>query len=181
MTRAASSLTLTQRCARVRLLVVDVDGVMTDGRITYTDQGAEIKAFYVRDGSGLKLWMGLGRQVGIISGRRSLVVERRAQELGIEAVIQGAADKKAALAQMCDELGVSQDEVAAIGDDIVDVPMMQPAVLAVAVADACAEAKAHADYVTQAVGGRGAIREVIELILRAQGEWSKIVARYCSD
>jgi 3-deoxy-D-manno-octulosonate 8-phosphate phosphatase (KDO 8-P phosphatase) len=177
----ASNTTLTQRCARITLLVLDVDGVMTDGRITYTDQGSEIKAFNVRDGSGLKLWMGLGRQVGIISGRRSLVVERRAQELGIASVVQGSADKKAALAQMIGDLGVTSDQVASIGDDIVDVPMLRASGLAVAVADACAEAKGHADYVTQAGGGRGAVREVIELILRAQGEWQKIVARYCRD
>src|SRR5437764_15421676 len=91
---------LPERCARIALLVLDVDGVLTDGRIVYTDQGTEIKAFHVRDGSGLKLWMRLGRQVGIISGRQSLIVERRAQELGIAAVIQGADDKKAALLQM---------------------------------------------------------------------------------
>src|SRR5260221_10097239 len=103
MTRFATKLTLPERCARIAMLVLDVDGVLTDGRIVYTDQGAELKAFHVRDGSGLKLWTALGRRAGIITGRRSLIVERRAHELGINAVIQGTDDKKAALGQMIAE------------------------------------------------------------------------------
>lgn len=179
--RPRAEISLPQRCARIAMLVLDVDGVMTDGRIVYTDQGAEVKAFHVRDGSGLKLWMTLGKKAGIITGRRSLIVERRAQELGITAVIQGADDKKAALVQMTAALGVPLDEVCGMGDDLVDVPLLRACGLAVAVADACAEAKEEADYVTQARGGRGAVREVIELILRAQGSWQTIVARYRKD
>ena len=174
-------MTANQRCARIEMLVLDVDGVLTDGKIVYTDQGAEIKAFHVRDGSGLKLWTALGKKVGIISGRRSIIVERRARELGIAAVIQGADDKKAALVQMIGPLGLTLDEVCAVGDDIVDVPLLRSCGLAAAVADACPEAKEDADYVTQASGGRGAVREVIELILRAQGRWQTIVARYRNE
>ncbi|MSQ95015.1 MAG: HAD-IIIA family hydrolase [Gemmataceae bacterium] len=169
---------LPERLARIEMLVCDVDGVLTDGRIVYTDRGDEIKAFHVRDGSGLKLWTSLGKHAGIITGRRSAIVERRAEELGIHAVVQGAADKKAALVQMLAQLGLKREEVCVVGDDIVDLPMLRVAGLAVAVADACLEAKEDADYVTQAPGGGGAVREVIELILRAQGSWQAIVARY---
>jgi 3-deoxy-D-manno-octulosonate 8-phosphate phosphatase (KDO 8-P phosphatase) len=176
-----TNLTLPQRCARIAMLVLDVDGVLTDGRVVYSDQGAELKAFHVRDGSGLKLWTGLGRHAGIITGRRSLIVERRAQELGINSVIQGADDKKAALLQMIADVGVTLDQVCAIGDDLPDVPMLRACGLAAAVADACEETKEDADYVTQAAGGGGAVREVIELILRAQGEWQSIVARYRNE
>ncbi len=170
-------MTLIERCARIEVLVLDVDGVLTDGRIVYTDAGEEIKAFHVRDGSGLKFWEAEGKKSGIITGRRSAIVERRAKELGIAHVTQGVSDKKAALVTMLAELGVSAERVAAVGDDIVDVPVLRTCGLAVAVADACAEAKEDADYVTEAPGGRGAVREVIELILRAQGRWPAIVAR----
>jgi 3-deoxy-D-manno-octulosonate 8-phosphate phosphatase (KDO 8-P phosphatase) len=169
---------LPERCARITTLVLDVDGVLTDGGIVYTDQGAEIKTFHVRDGAGLKLWTSLGRKAAIITGRRSPIVERRAKELDMAAVVQGADDKGDALRRVATELSVKLDEVCAVGDDIVDVPVLRACGLAVAVADACVEAKEDADYVTQAAGGRGAVREVIELILRAQGEWQKIVARY---
>jgi 3-deoxy-D-manno-octulosonate 8-phosphate phosphatase (KDO 8-P phosphatase) len=173
--------TLVQRCARIEMLVLDVDGVLTDGRIIYTDAGEEMKAFHVRDGSGLKLWTSQGKKAGIITGRRSSIVERRAKELGITAVIQGADDKKAALDEMLKSLGLTPDQVCAIGDDIVDLAVLRACGLAVAVADACVEAKDDADYVTQARGGRGAVREVIELILRAQGIWPEVVARYRNE
>ncbi len=172
---------LAERCARIEMLVLDVDGVLTDGCIRYTDQGAEIKAFHARDGSGLKLWTTLGKKAGIITGRRSVIVQRRADELGIQAVTQGADDKQAALALMLKAQGVTPEQACAIGDDIVDLPLLRTCGLAVAVADACPEAKEDADYVTQAAGGRGAVREVIEWILRAQGSWQTIVARYRRD
>jgi len=169
---------LPRRLSRIELLVLDVDGVLTDGRIVYTDAGAELKAFHVRDGSGLKLWTSLGKKAGIITGRRSAIVQRRADELGITAVIQGAADKKTALVQMLAELNLSAERACAIGDDLPDLPMLRACGLAVAVADGCAEAKEDADYVTQAAGGCGAVREVIEWILRAQGVWQELVGRY---
>jgi 3-deoxy-D-manno-octulosonate 8-phosphate phosphatase (KDO 8-P phosphatase) len=152
--------------------------VLTDGRIVYSDQGDELKAFHVRDGSGLKIWTSLGKKAGIISGRRSAVVQRRAEELGIGAVTLGADDKKTALAAMLAECKVPAERTCAIGDDIGDLAVLRACGLAVAVADACPEAKEDADYVTQAAGGRGAVRETIELILRAQGIWPSIVARY---
>src|ERR1017187_994293 len=144
-----AKITLVERCARIDMLVLDVDGVLTDGRIVYTDAGEEIKAFHVRDGSGLKLWTALGKKAGIITGRRSAIVERRAKELGVAAVIQGTDDKKSALAEMLKSVGVTAEQTCAVGDDIVDVPMLRASGLAVAVTDACLEAKEDADYVTQ--------------------------------
>src|SRR5262245_34892757 len=116
---------LVQRCARIEMLVLDVDGVLTDGRIVYTDAGEELKAFHVRDGSGLKLWAMSSRKAGIITGRRSAIVERRAKDLDIAKVIQGAADKKTALAEMLRSLGVPAEATCAVGDDIVDVPVLR--------------------------------------------------------
>src|SRR5476649_2355598 len=119
-----------ERCARIELLVLDVDGVLSDGRIVYSDRGEEIKAFHVRDGSGLKLWTSLGKKAGIITGRRSAIVERRAAELGIGAVVQGADDKKSAFVQMVQSLGLKPEQACAIGDDIIDVPMLRACGLA---------------------------------------------------
>jgi len=167
-----------ERCARVEMLVLDVDGVLTDGRIVYTDAGEEMKAFHVRDGSGLKLWSMLGKHAGIITGRRSSIVERRARELDIAHVMQGVDDKKAAFGQMLKAVGMTPEQTCAIGDDIVDLGVLRAAGVAIAVADACAEAKDEADFVTAAPGGSGAVREAIELILRAQGHWQTLVARF---
>jgi 3-deoxy-D-manno-octulosonate 8-phosphate phosphatase (KDO 8-P phosphatase) len=167
-----------ERCARIEMLVLDVDGVLTDGRIVYTDSGEELKAFHVRDGSGLKLWAKLGKHAGIITGRRSSIVERRAKELDIAHVMQGVDDKRAAFEKMVKAAGMTPEQMCAMGDDVVDLGVLRAAGVAIAVADACAEAKEDADYVTTAPGGRGAVREAIELILRAQGHWQTLVARY---
>jgi 3-deoxy-D-manno-octulosonate 8-phosphate phosphatase (KDO 8-P phosphatase) len=169
---------LPERCGRIELLVLDVDGVLTDGRIIYSDAGAELKAFHVRDGSGLKLWTQEGKKAGIITGRNSPIVERRAKELGIATLIQGADNKRAALVQMLDDLRLTPKQACAVGDDILDLPMLRACGLAATVADACQEAKEEADFVTAARGGHGAVREVIEWILRGQGRWEAIVARY---
>ena len=159
------------------MLVVDVDGVLTDGAIVYSDQGAELKSFHVRDGSGLKAWTKLGKKAGIITGRRSPLVQRRADELGFCVVVQGAQDKRAAFDRVLHETGVRAEQVCYVGDDLPDLPLLRRAGLAVAVADACPEAIADAHYVTKAGGGRGAVREVIELVLRAQGHWQALVAK----
>jgi 3-deoxy-D-manno-octulosonate 8-phosphate phosphatase (KDO 8-P phosphatase) len=169
---------LEQRCLPIELLLVDVDGVLTDGRIIYSDAGAELKEFHVRDGSGLKFWLGQGKKAGIITGRRSPVVERRARELGLDVVIQGADDKRAALQRVLHELEVTAAQACYVGDDVPDVPLLRDCGLGVAVADACAEARAAADYITSANGGRGAVREVVELLLRAQGRWPTVLSRY---
>ncbi len=172
------TVTLDERCSRVELLVLDVDGVLTAGRIVYSDRGEEIKAFHVRDGSGLKIWTSLGKRAAIISGRRSPAVQRRAAELGVTPVHQGVEDKAAALAAVLAELGLTADRACCVGDDLPDVPLLRRCGLAVAVADACPEAREDAHFVTAAPGGRGAVREVIERVLRAQGRWQAVVARY---
>jgi len=160
------------------LLVMDVDGVLSDGRIVYSDQGEEIKAFHVRDGSGIKLWLRQGKRAALLTGRQSEIVKRRGAELGITAVIQGADDKLPAFETLLRDQGVTAAQVAYIGDDLPDVPLLRRCGFAATVADGCAEARAAAHYVTQAAGGRGAVREVIELMLRHQGSWQKIVAEY---
>ncbi len=169
---------LNERCQRIALLVLDVDGVLTDGGIVYGTSGDEIKAFHVRDGSGLKAWTGLGKRAGIISGRTSATVQRRAAELGLHAVVQGVEDKRAAFDVMLREFGLTDAQVCYVGDDLPDLPLLDRAGLAVAVADGCDEARASAHYVTRRSGGRGAVREVIELVLRAQGLWPDVVARF---
>jgi 3-deoxy-D-manno-octulosonate 8-phosphate phosphatase (KDO 8-P phosphatase) len=168
---------LHRRCRPIELLLLDVDGVLTDGRIVYSDAGAELKAFHVRDGSGLKLWLRDGKRAGILTGRTSPVVVRRATELGLTAVVQGAEDKRSAYAALLAEQRVTADQVCYVGDDLPDVPLLRRSGLAVAVADACGEARRAAHYVTRAAGGRGAVREVIELVLRSQGRWQDVLAR----
>jgi 3-deoxy-D-manno-octulosonate 8-phosphate phosphatase (KDO 8-P phosphatase) len=163
--------TLRERCAAIEVLVVDVDGVLTAGGIIYGGADLEIKQFHVRDGSGLKHWHQAGKRSGLITGRSAPLVARRAAELGIGLVVQGAADKLPAYRNLLAEAGVTAEAVCYVGDDLPDVPPMQACGLAAAVADACAEARAVAHYISGAAGGRGAVREVIELILRCQGRW----------
>ncbi len=169
---------LADRCRAIELLVLDVDGVLTDGSIVYSDSGAELKTFHVRDGSALKIWQLVGRQSAIITGRQSRVVDVRAAEVGVGTVLQGAADKRAAYRQLLAATGVAPEKVCCVGDDLPDLPLLRRCGLPVAVADACADVTADARYVTRAAGGRGAVREVIELILRCQGRWQTVVERY---
>jgi 3-deoxy-D-manno-octulosonate 8-phosphate phosphatase (KDO 8-P phosphatase) len=162
----------------IRLLICDVDGVLTDGGIIYGTDGLEIKKFHVRDGSGLKFWIRAGHQAAVLSGRESPVVERRAAELGIRLVEQGAKEKLPALERILAAADCPAAEAAYIGDDLPDLPVFHKVGLRVAVADAVAELRREADLVTRAAGGRGAVRELIELLLKAQGRWSGIMARY---
>ncbi len=171
-------MTLAERCLAIELLLLDVDGVLTEGSIVYGDDGTELKAFHVRDGSGLKVWELLGKRAALISGRRSPVVEVRAAELGIRPVVQGAADKLAVYREILAAGPWRIEQVCAIGDDIPDLGLLRNCGLAVAVADACSDVIADAHYVTRAAGGRGAVREVIELILRCQGHWAGVVERF---
>ncbi len=155
----------------IRLLVLDVDGVMTDGRIYLDGRGEEIKVFDVKDGYGLSRLMRAGVEVAIITGRSSPAVARRAEELGINEVHQGVADKGALLDEILRKRGLDQAEVCCVGDDLPDLPLLNRAGLAVAVADAAAEVRAAATLITKSKGGRGAVREVCELILSAGGLW----------
>lgn len=172
---------LADRCGGIELLVLDVDGVLTDGGILYADDGAELKQFHVRDGSGLKIWQYLGKRTAIITGRASKVVTVRAAELGIAPVYQGTPEKMAAFRELLAAGGLRPEQVCFVGDDVPDLPLLLSAGLAVAVADACPEVRAAAHYVTRAAGGRGAVRETIELILRCQGAWQQVVERFRSE
>ena len=169
MSLAAGDAALRERARRVRLLVLDVDGVLTDGRLHIGADGEHVKVFHVRDGSGLVALRRAGIAVAIISGRESGAVTRRAQELGIEHVLQGVGDKGPALDALLARLGVEAAAVGCVGDDTPDVPMLERAGLAVAVADAHAAAKAAAHWVTTRPGGHGAVREVCDLLLDARG------------
>ncbi|MBV9926501.1 MAG: HAD hydrolase family protein [Acidobacteria bacterium] len=164
--------------ARVRLLLLDCDGVLTDGRITPVEGGEELKSFHTRDGHGLVMLHRAGLRSGIISGRRSRLVELRAADLGISFVRQGALDKVEAFESLMSEAGVEPAHAAYVGDDVVDVPLMRRCGFAVAVADATEETRAAAHYVTRLPGGFGAVREVCELILKAQGRWEELMKRY---
>jgi 3-deoxy-D-manno-octulosonate 8-phosphate phosphatase (KDO 8-P phosphatase) len=157
-----------ERARRVRLLVLDVDGVLTDGRLHFTARGEETKVFHVRDGSGIVAVQRAGVAVAIISGRASEAVTRRANELGIQHVFQGISDKQVALDGLLARLGVSPDALACVGDDTPDLPMLERATLAVAVADAHPTARAAAHWTTQSPGGHGAVREVCDLLLSAR-------------
>jgi len=156
------------RARRVRLLVLDVDGVLTDGRLYFSNRGEELKVFHVRDGSGVVALHRAGIDVAIISGRDSEAVLRRAAELRIRHVRQGVADKGEALAALLAELKLTADQVACVGDDLPDVPMLERVALAVAVADAHASVRGFAHWTTAAKGGRGAVREVCDLLLAAR-------------
>jgi len=159
---------LKERCARVKLLLLDVDGVLTDGRLYFGPGGEVIKVFHVRDGYGLKLWHDAGFRSGIISGRNSDIVSIRASELGIHFVYQGNDDKLLALNEIAAEARVLLDEIAFVGDDLLDIPVLEKVGLAVAVADAPEEVKQDSHNVTKIPGGRGAVREVIDMLLAAK-------------
>jgi 3-deoxy-D-manno-octulosonate 8-phosphate phosphatase (KDO 8-P phosphatase) len=167
-----------RRAARIRLLLMDCDGVLTDGRITLIGDGDEEKSFHTRDGHGIVLLHRAGLSSGIISGRSSSLVERRARELGMAYVKQGTWDKIKEFEEVLGAAGVEDEAVAFIGDDVTDIPLMQRSELAIAVADASDETRRAAHYVTRLPGGFGAVREVCELILKAQGHWEDLMARY---
>ena len=169
---------LLQRARRVALLVSDVDGVLTDGRLYLGAQGELMKAFDVRDGHGIKLLREAGIEVALLTARRSEIVDARARELGLARVLQGQSDKRAGFAQLLADTGVAAEHCAYIGDDWPDLPCLRAAGLAATVADACAEAKAAAHWIALAPGGRGAVRELAEFILRAQGRFDELLRRH---
>jgi YrbI family 3-deoxy-D-manno-octulosonate 8-phosphate phosphatase len=174
----ADAADLERRLARVQLLLLDVDGVLTDGGVTIDNQGIESKTFHIRDGLALRAWQRAGCRTGIITGRSSHVVQLRAAELGIEIVRQGVDDKLAAAEAVVREAGLSWEETAFVGDDLPDLPVVMRCGVGVAVADACQELRRAAALVTSLPGGRGAVREVIERLLGARGGWDAVVARY---
>jgi len=166
-----------ERARRIKLLLMDCDGVMTDARLWLTADGDEQKAFHARDGQGISVWHRAGWESGIISGRASSSVERRAHELKMKYVHQYAKNKIVALEEIIADAKVSEDECCYLGDDLGDIGVMRRVGLAVAVADAAEDTKAAAHYVTTLAGGQGAVREMIELILKAQNRWDELVAQ----
>ncbi len=172
---------IVERAQKIKLLIMDCDGVLTDGRILMTGEGDEMKTFDVRDGHGIVMFHRAGLRTAIISGRKSVVVQRRAKELGIAHVYEMAWVKLEPYGQILEAESLNDEAICYVGDDVVDIPLLCRAGLAIAVADAVKEVKAHAHYVTQAKGGRGAVREVIELILNAQDKWDELMRRYTGE
>jgi len=166
---------LAARCAPIELLIADVDGVLTDGVIAIGADGAEVKRFHVRDGLGYALWHRAGKQSAILSGRRAAAVERRAAELSIPHVLQGHDAKAGPFRELLGRLGLEPRQVCYIGDDLPDLPVLRAVGLAACPADAVAEVRGAVHLVARTPGGRGAVREVVEVILRSQGNWSPVL------
>jgi YrbI family 3-deoxy-D-manno-octulosonate 8-phosphate phosphatase len=171
---------LEQRCQQIELVLADVDGVLTGGQIIFNNQGIETKQFHIRDGMGIRLWQRAGYTFGLITGRSSHIVKIRAAELNVEIVRQTAEDKLPVAQEILAQLGLEPSQACYIGDDLPDVPVMRAVGLAVAVADACPETRAAAHYVTELAGGHGAVRETLEMILKAQRRWNDLIQKYTS-
>ena len=164
----------------IKLLILDVDGVLTDGKIIYTDSGEEIKRFDAKDGHGLKLLMRSGIGVALLTGRKSKAIVHRARDLGIEHVYQKAIDKSAVYSKILTKSTLLDKNVAFVGDDLVDIPVLKKVGFSAAVPDAVPEVKEIVDYVTSKNGGEGAVREICELLLKAQNKWKKVTEKYHS-
>lgn len=170
--------TIHEKLKKIKMLAMDVDGILSDGQIIYNTDGVETKAFYVQDGLGLQALRRHGLVLAIITGRSSPMVERRAKELGIEHVIQGRDDKYTALSGLADQLGLDLSQCAYMGDDLPDLRAICQAGFGVSVPNGCQQAQAAADLVTQKPGGFGAVREICELILVAQGHYDDFIDGY---
>jgi YrbI family 3-deoxy-D-manno-octulosonate 8-phosphate phosphatase len=169
---------LAQRCSAIRLLLTDVDGVLTDGGVILDNQGVESKCFNIRDGLAIRLWQQAGGQAGLVTGRSSQVVKLRASELEMEVVRQGVKDKLPEVQAIASAMKLRPEEIAYVGDDLPDLPTIRWAGLGIAVADAPEEVREASDYVTSVPGGGGAVREVVELILKNTGRWESVIRRY---
>jgi 3-deoxy-D-manno-octulosonate 8-phosphate phosphatase (KDO 8-P phosphatase) len=168
------------RARRVRLLLLDVDGVLTDGSVAIRSSRDESKSFFIRDGAALVWARREGLAVGLLSGRSSAATSRRAAELGITIVVQGGPDKRHGYAGILASNGFSDDEVAYMGDDLMDLPILARAGLSTSPADAVEEVRARVHWVSRAPGGRGAVRDLVELVLRARGRWDAVMQRHLS-
>ncbi|OAI10541.1 3-deoxy-D-manno-octulosonate 8-phosphate phosphatase [Methylomonas lenta] len=167
-----------EKVKQLKLLILDVDGVLTDGRLFFDDNGKEYKCFHARDGHGIKLLRQSGVEVAVISGRKSNSVAIRMQTLGVQLVYQGHENKRAAFAEILQHLNLSPKQVAHVGDDVLDLPIMVQAGFGVAVADAHFAVKQRADWCTQIAGGQGAVREVCDLIMQVQGTFDAMLQTY---
>jgi len=169
---------LTEACRRIELILSDVDGVLTNGGIWYDNQGVELKGFHIRDGLGIRLWQRAGFKFGLLTARTSHIVKLRASELAIDIVRQGFEDKLPAAQEIIASSGLTPERVCYIGDDLTDLPVIRHVGLGVAVADAAEEVRNSAALVTALPGGRGAVRELVETILKAKGRWEDVIHRY---
>ena len=176
--QALSTESLTASLQKIKLLALDVDGVLTDGSIYISPAGEVFKGFNAKDGMGISCALRSGLQIAVITGRQSPIVERRCEELGITLLQQGVKDKRLALQQMAQQLGLVREEIAYMGDDLNDIPAFKASGLNLVPADAAIEVMAVADIITKASGGRGAVREAITMILAAQDNWNVIVNSY---
>jgi 3-deoxy-D-manno-octulosonate 8-phosphate phosphatase (KDO 8-P phosphatase) len=171
MVMPPSAADIDARAQKVRVLLLDVDGVLTDGRLLYLPDGQEARVFNGRDGLGIQLLRASGLKVGMLSGKQVEVIRRRGEELGVELLLLGIEDKVAAFDQALEKLGVKAEEVCYVGDDLPDLPLIRKAGLGCAVADAAPEVRANANIILRANGGQGAVREVCERLLKAKGNW----------
>jgi 3-deoxy-D-manno-octulosonate 8-phosphate phosphatase (KDO 8-P phosphatase) len=169
---------LIEKAKKLKLLILDVDGVLTDGKLFFDNDGNEYKAFHARDGHGIKLLRQTGVEVAVISGRKSNSVALRMKNLGIEHVYQGHENKISAFNEIIEKIGINPEQAAHVGDDVLDLPVMIRVGLAIAVNDANFAVKQHADWCTELSGGCGAVREVCDFIMQAQGTIDEIVSAY---
>ena len=167
-----------QRASRINVLLLDVDGVLTDGRIVYAEHGDELKHFDIQDGAGMVFWHRAGLKSAVITGRRSRLVARRAKEMRVDMLVQGEVVKLPVYERVLKKLRVTDEQVCAIGDDIMELPILRRVGLAVAVPNAVDDVKQVSHYVTKREGGRGAVREVVTLILKAKGLWDQVLQWY---
>ncbi len=170
--------TKSNKIGDIKALVLDVDGVLTDSMIYITDEGMEMKAFNAKDGHGIRMLMRAGIVVAMITGRMSGALRHRVRELGIDHVIEGSVDKGTSITEMAKSLGIETKEIAYMGDDVVDLPAMALCGLSIAPADAVDEVKARADIITRLPGGKGAVREAVDIILKSLGLYKKVMERY---
>jgi 3-deoxy-D-manno-octulosonate 8-phosphate phosphatase (KDO 8-P phosphatase) len=178
MTETEQMRVVMEKARKLKLLILDVDGVLTDGKLFFDNEGNEYKAFHARDGHGIKLLRQTGVEVAVISGRKSNSVALRMKNLGIEYVYQGHENKIAAFNEIIDKLRITPDQAAHVGDDLLDLPIMTRVGLAIAVNDANFAVKQRADWYTRLPGGHGAVREVCDLIMQAQGRFDEVVNAY---
>jgi YrbI family 3-deoxy-D-manno-octulosonate 8-phosphate phosphatase len=171
-------MSLAEACRRIELILSDVDGVMTDGRIRLADDGRQLMVFHIRDGMGIRLWREAGGRFGILTARNLEAVRRRAADLSLDVVRQGIDDKLPAVDEIAAELNVTREQICYIGDDLLDWKCIEAVGLGIAVADAVEEVRRAARYTTSVRGGDGAIREVVELILKNTGRWDDVLRRY---
>ncbi len=172
---------LAAKAAKIKLLILDVDGVMTDNRLTYSDDGMESKSFYTRDGHGMVMLQKSDVEIGIITGRKSQLVTNRMRDLKVKHVFQGVPDKLPTFLQLVEDLNLNLDEIAYVGDDILDLPILLRVGLSITPADGDVEVKSRVDYISKYDGGRGCVREVCEIIMRTQGSWQQHMDFYLRD